>query len=179
MTYNRNVIMKKLSLMVVFCLLSLGFAQAQTGEQYVQQQLAQAKQGNYWAKYKLWDAYSRGSHGVMKSAADADKWLSELVCDAYLAKFEPAGGFNPRTPKEMLNKFNEECGLHSGRDSLGGASFFRTHKQGDKLVGSFLTATPDQFKVEIEKNPNFKLISVEKVTAKIFVAHEASRQESL
>ena len=42
--------MKKLSVIVVSCLLSLGFAQAQTGEQYLQQQLELAKAGNYWAK---------------------------------------------------------------------------------------------------------------------------------
>lgn len=171
--------MKKLSLIVVSCLLSLGFAQAQTGEQYVQQQLNLAKDGNYWAKYNLWDAYSRGKHGVAKNSAEADKWLPELVMDVYLAKFEPASGFNPRTPKETLDKFNEFCRLRSGKDSLGGASFFRTRKQGDKLIGSFLTVTPDQFKAELEKNPNFKLISMEKVTPKMFLAHEAARQETL
>ena len=171
--------MKRLNLILVSCLLSLGFAQAQTGEQYVQQQLNLAKDGNYWAKYNLWDAYSRGKHGVAKNPAEADKLLPELVRDVYLAKFEPTSGFNPRTPKEALDKFNEFCRLHSGKDSLGGASFFRTRKQGDKLIGSFLTATPDQFKTEIAKNPNFKLISVEKVTPKMFLAHEAARQESL
>jgi hypothetical protein len=171
--------MKKLNLIVVSCLLSLSFAQAQTGEQYVQQQLNLAKDNNYWAKYNLWDAYSRGKHGVAKNPAEADKWLPELVMDVYVAKFEPTGGFNPRTPKETLDKFNEFCRLRSGKDSLGGASFFRTRKQGDKLIGSFLTASPDQFKAEIEKNPNFKLISMEKVTPKMFLAHEAAKQESL
>jgi hypothetical protein len=171
--------MKKLCLLIVSCLLTFGFAQAQTGDQYVQQQLNLVKDGNYWAKYNLWDAYSRGKHGVTKNPTEADKLLPELVMDMYLAKFEPAGGFNPRTPKETLDKFNEFCRLRSGRDSLGGASFFRTRKQGDKLIGSFLTVTPDQFKAEIEKNPSFKLISVEKVTPKMFLAHEAARQESL
>ncbi len=171
--------MKKLNLIIVSCLLSLGIAQAQTGEQYLQQQLNLAKDGNYWAKYNLWDSYSRGKHGVAKNPAEADKWLPELVRDVYLAKFEPTNGFSPRTPKETLDKFNEVCRLHSGKDSLGGASFFRTRRQGDKLIGSFLTATPDQFKAEIERNPNFKLISVEKVTPKMFLAHEAARQESL
>jgi hypothetical protein len=171
--------MKTLGIIVVSCLLSLGFAQAQTGEQYLQQQIDLAKAGNYWAKYNLWDAYSRGKHGVTKNPAEADKWLPELVLDVYLAKFEPVGGFNPKTPKEALDKFSEFCKLRSGKDSLGGASFFRTRKQGDKLVASFLTASPEQFKAELKKNPNFKLISVEKVTTKTFLAHEASRQESL
>src|SRR5262245_61762095 len=136
--------MKNISLFIMSCLLAVGFAHAQTGEQYVEQQLNQAKEGNYWAKYNLWDAYARGKHGVAKNPAEAEKLLPELVMDAHLAKFEPANGFNPRTPKEMLDKFNESCRLRSGRDSLGGASFFRTRKQGDKLIGSFLTTSPDQ-----------------------------------
>ena len=79
----------------------------------------------------------------------------------------------------MLDEFDRSCELHSGKDSLGGASFFRTQKQGDKLIGSFLTATPAEFKAQIEKDPNFKLISMEKVTPEMFLAHEAARQESL
>lgn len=171
--------MKKLSAIVIACLLTLGSAHAQTGEAYVEQQLKLAKAGNYWAKYSLWDAYARGKHGVAKDAAEAGKWLPELVKDVYLAKFEPAGGFNPRTPKEMLDKFGEYSRLRSGKDTLGGASFFRTKKQGEKLIGSFLTAVPEEFKAAIAKNPSLKLISIEKVTPEVFLAHEASKQESL
>jgi hypothetical protein len=171
--------MNKLTLIVYCCLASFGFVQAQSADQYVQQQLNLANEGNFWAKYNLWDSYYRGKHGLAKNPAEADKWLPQLVLDVYLAKFEPVGGFNPRTPKETLDKFNAHCRLHSGKDSLGGASFFRTRKQGDKLVASFLTAFPDQFKAELEKNPNFKLISIEKVTPKTFLEHEAGRQESL
>ena len=79
----------------------------------------------------------------------------------------------------MLDKFNEYCQLRSGRDSLGGASFFRTTKQGGKLIGSFLTALPDEFKAALQKNPSLQLISMEKVTPEMFLAHEASKQESL
>ena len=79
----------------------------------------------------------------------------------------------------MLDKFSEYCQLRSGKDSLGGASFFRTTKQGDKLIGSFLTELPDEFKKAIEQNPNLRLISIEPVTSEMFLAHEASRQESL
>jgi hypothetical protein len=171
--------MKKLSAIVVSCLLSLSAAQSQTGEQYLQQQLRLANAGNYWAKYNLWDAYTRGKHGLAKDPVEASKWLPELVKGVYLAKFQPADGFNPGTPKEMFDKFNQYCHLLSGKDSLGAASFFRTKKQGDKLIGSFLTTTPDQFKTELEKNPNFKLLSMEKVTPEVFLAHESSRQESL
>ena len=171
--------MKKLSVVLLSCLLPFGFAQAQTGEQYLQQQLGQAKAGNYWAKYNLWDTYSRGKHGVAKNSAEAAKWLSELAKGVYLAKFEPAPGFSPSTPKEMFDKFNEYCHLRSGKDSVGGASFFRTKKQDNKLIGSFLTTSPEVFKKELAKNPSLKLISVEKVTPEVFLAHEAAKQESL
>jgi len=171
--------MKKLSLIIVSCLLSLGFAQAQTGEQYLQQQLKLAESGSYWAKYNLWDSYSRGKNGVAKNAVEASKWLPELVKGVYLAKFEPTNGFNPRNPKEVLDKFNQYCRLSSGKESLGGASFFRTKKQGDKLIGSFLTGFPEEFKTALKKNPNLKLISIEKVTPEMFLAHEAAKQESL
>jgi hypothetical protein len=153
--------------------------QVQTGEPYLQQQLKLAQAGNYWAKFNLWEAFSQGKHGVARNPAEADQWLSELVKGAYLAKFEPVNGFNPKTPSEMLDQFSKYCQLYSGRDSLGGASFFRTTKQGDKLIGSFLTASPDEFKAAIEKNPNLKLISMDKVTPEIFLSHEAARQESL
>jgi hypothetical protein len=171
--------MKTRHLIVVCCLLSFGLLRAQEGEQYLQQQLNDAKAGRYWAKYNLWDAYSRGKHGVEKNPAEAEKWLTELVRGAYLAKFEPTDDFNPKTPKEMLNNFSQYCRLFSGKNSLGGASFFRTKAQGGKLTGSFLTDSPDQFKEALKKNPNLKLISVEKLTPEMFLAHEASRQESL
>jgi hypothetical protein len=102
-----------------------------------------------------------------------------LTKGAYLAKFEPAGGFSPITAKELLDEFDDHCQLHSGRGSLGGASFFRTSNQNGKLVGSFLTDTPDAFKAAVEHNPNLKLISIEPVTPDSFLTHEASGQESL
>ena len=153
--------------------------QALSGEQYLQQQRKDAQAGNYWAKFRVWQSYSQGSQGVAKNPVEADKWLAELAGPAYLAKFEPVNGFNPRTPREMLDEFSAHSQLRSGSDSLGGASFFRTTKRDSKLIGSFLTATPDEFKAEIEKNPNLKLISIEKVTPKMFLEHQASPQESL
>jgi len=146
--------------------------------QTLQQQHKLAEAGNYWAKFRLWEAYAKGKYGVEKNPAEADKWLSELVKGAYLAKFEPVNGFNPKTPKEMLDNYGKYCRLFSGRDDLGGAGFFRTTKQGDKLIGSFLTASPNEFKTALKKNPNLKLISMEKVTPEMFLAHEAAKQES-
>jgi Tfp pilus assembly protein PilF/predicted Ser/Thr protein kinase len=150
-----------------------------TGKQYVQQQLKLAQGGNYWSKFNLWDAFAQGTHEVATNSTEAGKWLAELAQGAYLAKFGPVNGFNPQTPKEMLQEFNGHCQLRSGQDSLGGASFFRTTQQDGKLVGSFLTAKPDEFKTAIEKDSNFKLISIEPVTPEIFLAHEAAKQESL
>lgn len=160
-------------------LTSLSNRPPQTGEPYLQQQLKQAQAGNYWAKFNLWEAFAQGQHGVAKNSAEADKWLAELVKGAYLAKFKPVNGFNPKNPSEMLDQFNEHCHLYSGKDRLGGASFFRTTKQDDKLIGSFLTATPDEFKAAVQQNPDLELISIEQVTPEMFLAHEASPQESL
>jgi hypothetical protein len=159
---------------------------------FLQQQLKQAQAGNYWAKFQLWQAFSQGevpvfdSHGqrigkqeVTKDPAEADKWLGELVKDAYLAKFEPTNGFNPQTPGEMLDRFGKECPLYSSSDSLGGASFFRTTNQNGKLVGSFLTEFPDKFETAVKNSSSFSLSSIEKVTPEMFVSHEASPQESI
>jgi len=171
--------MKRLGFIVVSCLVALGFARGQTGEKYLQQQLEAAKAGNYWAKYNLWESYSRGKHGVAKNPEEAKQWLAEVVKGAYLAKFEPVNGFSPTTPKEMLGNFSKYCQLYSGKTSLGGASFFRTKAQDGKLIGSFLTDSPEKFKAALKKNPNLKLISMEKLTPETFLAHEGSKQESL
>ncbi len=168
-------------------------SQSNAGPSFLAEQIQLANAGNYWAKFQLWQGFSQGEvpvfdlHGnrigkneVTKDPAAADKWLSELVKGAYLAKFGPVNGFNPRTPQEMFNKFNEHGRhLRSGEDSLGGASFFRTTKHGGKLIGSFLTAMPDEFKAALEQNPDLKLISIEPVTPETFLAHEASQPESL
>jgi serine/threonine protein kinase len=146
---------------------------------YISQQTQAAEAGNRWAQFNLWDAYYNGTHEVDKDQAQADKWLAELVKGAYLAKFEPVNGFNPTTPQAMLDQFSKQCRLFSGKDSLGGASFFRTTQQDGKLIGSFLTELPDEFKAVVEKSSNFKLISIEKVTPEMFETYEASPQESL
>jgi RNA polymerase sigma-70 factor (ECF subfamily) len=153
--------------------------QPQTGQRYLDQQLKLASTGDYWARFNVWEALSKGKHEVTVNSAEADKWLEELVKGAYLAEFEPVGAFNPKTPGEMLDRFHERCQLRSGKTSLGGASFFRTTKQGDKLIGSFLTELPDEFRKAIEQSQDLKLISIEALTPEMFEAHESSRQESL
>jgi RNA polymerase sigma-70 factor (ECF subfamily) len=164
--------------LLAFSTVGLGL-EAETGNQYLHEQLKLAQADNYWAKFNLWEAYSQGQHDVPQNPAEAEKWLAELAKGAYLATFKPVNGFNPKNPGEMLAQFNEHCHLFSGQDKLGGASFFRTTKQDDKLIGSFLTETPDEFKSAIEQNHDLELISIEKVTPAMFLKHEASPQESL
>ena len=150
-----------------------------TKSDYISQQTKSAEAGNRWAQFNLWDAYYNGTHEVDKNQAKADKWLAELIKGAYLAKFEPVNGFNPTTPQAMLDQFSKQCGLFSGKESLGGASFFRTTQHDGKLIGSFLTELPDEFKAAVEKSSNFKLISIQKVTPEMFETYEALPQESL
>lgn len=157
----------------------LVFATKGKAPTYVERQLKKAQAGSYWAKFNLWEGYAQGTHDVPTNAVEAAHWLGELAKGAYLAKFEPVNGFNPKTPGEMLEEFDSRTGLQSGKDSLGGASFFRTTKQDGKLIGSFLTDTPEAFKAAVGKASNFKLISMEKVTPEMFLTYEASPQESL
>jgi len=146
---------------------------------FVAAQLREAKAGNYWAKYKLWAAYHKGTDGVQKNPEEAEKWLAEVVRGVYLAKFKPIKPFDPTTPMEFLTKFNEHSSLASEPRRIGGASFFRTTVQDGVLIGSFLTEYPDKMRKAIVDNPSLKFISIEKLTPEMFIAYEASPQESL
>ncbi len=176
---TKSLTMISLPLLSAFVCLCAACRRSQTNNEYLQQQLPSAQQGNYWAAYKVWDAYHRGKHGVAADDSEARKWLGQLVKGVSLVKFEPVNGFNPATPKEFLDEFHSCSSLMSSRTSIGGASFFRTQRQGDKLVGSFLTEQPDRMKAEIERSAHLKFISAAPVTPEIFQAYEASSQESL
>lgn len=91
----------------------------------------------------------------------------------WAVRFEPAAGFSPRTPAEFLSKIHVYSGQH------GEIGYFRTRKQGDKLIGSFLAYDPDQLKAALSKIPDLKVISVEKLTQKQLVDYQKSPQESL
>jgi beta-lactamase regulating signal transducer with metallopeptidase domain len=145
----------------------------------LQQKLDLADAGNKWAAYDLWDAYYRGNHGIQPDPAKADKWLGEFVQDVWVVKFEPVDDFVPTNPGEFLARINQHSSSSSGRTNIGGASFFRTTKQGDKLVGSFLSNYPDELKVSLAKVPGLKVTSVERITPKEFIKYEQSPQESL
>lgn len=97
----------------------------------------------------------------------------DAAAGVWAVSFEPVGSFAPRTPKEFLSKIRIYSGQH------GEIGYFRTKKQGDKLIGSFLAYDPDQFKAALSKIPDVKVLSVEKLTQEQLVAYEKSPQESL
>ncbi len=91
----------------------------------------------------------------------------------WVVRFEPVGDFSPRTPREFLSRIHVYSGQH------GEIGYFRTKKQGDKLVGSFLAYDADQLKAALANIPNIKVTSVEKLTQEQLVEYEKSPQESL
>jgi beta-lactamase regulating signal transducer with metallopeptidase domain len=91
----------------------------------------------------------------------------------WAVRFEPVGDFSPKTPGEFLSKIHIFSGQH------GNIGYFRTTKQGDKLVGSFLAYDGDQLKAALERIPALKVTAVEKLTAEQLTAYEKSPQESL
>ena len=145
----------------------------------LEEKLNLAEAGNQWAAYDLWDAYYRGNHGVQPDPAKADQWLGKLVHDLWVVRFEPMGDFVPTNPAEFLSRIHQYSLCRSGQTNIGAASFFRTTKQGDKLVGSFLSNYPDQLKTSIAKVPGLKVTFVERISAKEFIGYERSPQESL
>lgn len=142
-------------------------------------QLGEAKAGSYMAKYNLWDAYHRGTNGVEKNPEEARKWLTEFVKGHSLVKFRPVKPFAPQTPQEFLAKFSAHSTLRSGPGNYGGACFFRTKVEDGVLIGSFLTIVPDKMREDIAAMPFLELVSSEELTPEVFVAYEASPQESL
>jgi beta-lactamase regulating signal transducer with metallopeptidase domain len=106
---------------------------------------------------------------VGNSEPDASKGV-------WVVRFEPVGDFAPRTPGEFLQRVNQS-GAYSGQK--GQIGYFRTKKEGDKLIGSFLAYDPDQLKAALAKVPGLKVTSVEKLTQKQLAAYEKLPQESL
>jgi beta-lactamase regulating signal transducer with metallopeptidase domain len=145
----------------------------------VQQKVKAAQVGNQWAMYDLWDAYYRGKHGVQPDAGEANKWLGELVKDVWVVRFEPVDDFAPTNPGEFLQRIHEHSSSRSGQNNIGAASFFRTTKQGDRLVGSFLSNYPEQLKTSLSKVPGLKVTSAEQISPEQFIQYEQSPQESL
>jgi len=134
---------------------------------------------NYWQKFNEWEALMKGKNGMPKDEAKAGQILPQLIKGVYLVKFAPAEGFNPQTPSEYLQTFNKTSSLKSSNDGVGGASFFRTKRENNKLTASFLTEQPDKMRQDIEKNQQLKFVSMEEVTPEKFIVYVKSPQESL
>jgi beta-lactamase regulating signal transducer with metallopeptidase domain len=145
----------------------------------LEQKLKQAEAGNKWAVYDLWDAYARGKHGIQPDPAQADKWLGQFVQDVWVVRFEPVDNFAPTGPAEFLARIHQHSSSRSGQNNVGAASFFRTTKQGDKLVGSFLSNYPDELKASLAQVPGLQVTSIEQITAEGFIKYDESPQESL
>ena len=145
----------------------------------LQQKMKAAEAGNQWAMYDLWDAYYRGNHGVQPDAAQAGKWLGDLIKDVWVVRFEPVDDFAPTNPGEFLQRIHQHSSSRSGPTKIGAASFFRTTKQGDKLAGSFLSTSPEQLKASLAKVPGLKVTGAEQITPEQFIRYEQSPQESL
>ncbi len=97
----------------------------------------------------------------------------DAAAGVWAVRFEPVGGFSPRTPAEFLGKIH----IYSGQE--GEIGYFRTKKQGDKLTASFLAYNGDQLQAALSKVPEIKVTSVEKLNSETLAAYEASPQESL
>ena len=145
----------------------------------LQQQMDRAKAGDKWGAYWLWVAYYRGHQGIQPDPTMANKWLREFVQDVWMVRFEPVDDFAPTTPEEFLARILEHSSCRPGKTNIGAASFFRTTKQGDKLVGSILSNFPHELEASLAKVPGMKVISVDRITPEEFIKHEQSPQESL
>jgi len=164
------------SLLVGVAALVLAGCAKTPGDIYVDQQTKAVKEGDRWAQFNLWESYYKGTNGVKSDPAKANKWLQEFVKGVYVVRFEPANGFHPATPGDFLKALSK---AQSAKNGLGTGSFFRTTKDGNKLVGSFLTDQPDKLQALIEKNHYLKFISSEVMTPESFVEYEKSPQESI
>ncbi len=91
----------------------------------------------------------------------------------WVVRFEPVGDFSPKTPGEFLAKIPIYSGQH------GQIGYFRTKKQGEKLLGSFLAYDSDQLKKALSALPAIKVTGVEKLTQEGLVEYQKLPQESL
>src|SRR5215471_3436924 len=82
----------------------------------------------------------------------------------------------PADPGESLERIHQHSSSCSGQTNIGAASFLGTTKQGDKLLGSFLSNYPDELKTSLAAVPGLKVTSVEKMTPNEFIKYEESRR---
>ena len=67
-------------------------------------------------------------------------------------------------------------GVYSGQH--GQIGYFRTKKQGDRLIGSFLANDGEELKRALDKIPDIKVTSVEKLTQEQIIQYARLPQES-
>jgi beta-lactamase regulating signal transducer with metallopeptidase domain len=101
----------------------------------------------------------------------------EASMGIWAVRFEPVGDFSPKTPGELLDKIQQFAKCNSGQGGVIG--YFRTTKQGDKLVGSFLAYDPDLLKAELAKVPDLKITAADKLTEEQLADYKKLPQESL
>src|ERR1051326_4754216 len=73
------------------------------------------------------------SHRVKVATPESSKGV-------WAVRFEPVDDFATKTPSEFLGRIHIYSGQH------GEIGYFRTRKQGDKLIGSFLAYDGEQLK---------------------------------
>jgi len=171
--FERGAVVKPLVLLIALLIVGCN------SNDYTRTQLTKAEAGDYFAKYNLWECYYYGTHGVKKDDIKANKWLHEIAQNVSVVKFEPINGFNPKNPGDYLNYMFKYTNLSSGGKEIGKAGFFRTTKEGGKLVASFLSNYPDKLEESISKIPDLKVVSIEQLTPERFVEYIAQSQESL
>ena len=104
--------------------------------------------------------------GAKSGEPDASKGV-------WAVRFEPVDDFSPKTPGDYLER------IHVSSGQYGMIGYFRTKKQDDKLLGSFLASDPDRLKAALAKVPGLKVTSVEKLTQEQLADYEKLPQESL
>jgi beta-lactamase regulating signal transducer with metallopeptidase domain len=118
------------------------------------------------------DAYKKSPQ---ESLIDFDNLKASM--GVWVVRFEPVGDFSPRTPEEFLARIHQYASCYSGQS--GEIGYFRTKKQGHKLVGSFLAYNGDDLKAALAVVPGIRVTSVAKLTQDELDAYENSSQESL
>ncbi len=135
--------------------------------------------GSFREKYAQWQKTGKTKGGIDKLSDEEKKLLSDLVEGAYVVTFRPVGGFAPKTPAALIEKFSDSPVLKSDSTGFGGASFFRTKAKDGVLIGSFLSAIPEDTRKALEATGVVKVLSIEELTPEKFIQYEASPQESL
>ncbi|MDR2754131.1 MAG: HEAT repeat domain-containing protein [Planctomycetaceae bacterium] len=92
----------------------------------------------------------------------------------HLCIVEPVGDFKPRTPRELLDKLNNN--LQKTKEITG---YFRTWVKDGKLIGGICTNDAAWLQQNIESIPELKLLEMKPLDAELLSQHVVKGQESL